>query len=226
MTELCDSNREEITPVPRCSPAMLELAFIGFVLVVYFMILQFLTTLDQWGYRWVYLNMTPSLWLLGATLFWVKRYGGNSDYFHAGSKACRRAGIGIIIVSLIVCFFVEIFLSVISLSGDYMKEFQTVANLVILVPFAEEYFFRGLVLDHLVRNLGKFSGVMLVSVLFGFLHAPQGIFIQMFIFSLLLCLVTLKTKNVLASGTLHLGWNLFVFYHFFQKALLLWASPL
>lgn len=218
MTNSSERGSQEVPLTVKSSSSMQELAFIGFVLLVYLMILQTLTTLDQWGYRWVHLNMMPSLWLMGATLFWVRRFAGNSDYYHAGSRSCWRAGIWIIIASLLLGCIIEFLLPLISL--------QPVVNLVILVPFAEEYFFRGLVFDHLVRNLGRLSSVLLVSLLFALLHAPQGIFIQMFIFSVLLCLVTLKTKNVLASGTLHLGWNLFVFYYLFQKSLLQMASPI
>lgn len=208
MTESIECERPAaVLPALKTSSSLQELAFIGFVLLVYLVILQAVTILDQWGYRWLHLAMTPSLWLMGATLFWVGRFAGNSGYYHAGSSSGRLRGIGVIIVSLLLGYFI---------GASRLISLQPFVNLVILVPFAEEYFFRGLVFDHLVRNFGRFSGVMLVSALFAMLHAPQGIFIQMFIFSVLLCLVTLKTKNVLVGSILHLVWNFMVFCHFFH----------
>lgn len=209
--------RPDVPRPPRRPAAAQELAFVGFVLLGYLLTLQAVSNLAAWGYRWAILNLMPSLWMLCATLCWTRRFAGASDYFHAGSKAGRRSGVAIIILSLLFCLFVEVIVSSTISYGDTARRYRTVVNLVILVPFAEEFFFRGLALDHLARCLGRGAGVALVSVLFALMHAPQGVFIQMFILSALLCLVTLKTRNVLVSATIHLGWNLMVFYHQFAN---------
>lgn len=86
---------------------------------------------------------------------------------------------------------------------------QTLASLliVLLVPAAEELFFRGLLLDRLVHVSGRLGAALLVSALFGLLHHLQALVLPMTALSLALCGATLITCSLLWAIALHLGWN-------------------
>lgn len=83
----------------------------------------------------------------------------------------------------------------------------TVLTIGVLAPLAEEFFFRGHLLSHIGRNLGKWPAALLVSILFAFLHAPQGHGLLMGVFSLALCAVTLRTRTLLWAIGFHAFWN-------------------
>jgi membrane protease YdiL (CAAX protease family) len=86
----------------------------------------------------------------------------------------------------------------------------SVFALILLVPVVEELFFRGVVLDFLLRRLKSSPlAVVLVSALFGLAHLPQGltVAIVMLLLSIAFASVTLATGSLVWAIVLHLGWN-------------------
>ena len=80
-------------------------------------------------------------------------------------------------------------------------------TLVLLVPLAEELYFRGLLLDVLVRLVGKAAALVASSLLFGLLHLPQGLLLPMTVLAVLLGLTALWTRSVVWAAALHVAWN-------------------
>ncbi len=92
---------------------------------------------------------------------------------------------------------------------------------LIIAPFFEEFYFRGIGQPYLISRLGKILGVIITALLFTSLHwenvdlgdstwiwlSALGRFIE----SLMFGLVYLKTKNLWYSTIMHFVGNLFAF---------------
>jgi membrane protease YdiL (CAAX protease family) len=83
---------------------------------------------------------------------------------------------------------------------------------IIVAPFAEEVFFRGLLFPALTRRTGALASLLLTSLLFGAIHADQlsGAWIQIACIVLVGCVLTaIRWRfHSLASSTLvHAGYN-------------------
>ncbi len=100
---------------------------------------------------------------------------------------------------------------------------------VVIAPVAEEFFFRGLLLEHFRRHFGAFFGIALSSLLFALLHLPKtGPIFALFLFatSIIFCCMVLYGKGLASVMTLHIFWNCFVFGTLFSydKLLLCFAT--
>ena len=80
-------------------------------------------------------------------------------------------------------------------------------HLLLLVPVSEEFYFRGLLFDHLRRGFTAPHAVVLCSVLFALLHLPAGATVVAGVLSLLTCLLVLKTNALGAAIQVHVAWN-------------------
>jgi membrane protease YdiL (CAAX protease family) len=78
---------------------------------------------------------------------------------------------------------------------------------ILLVPLAEELYFRGAWLAILRAKLGAVASTLVVSVVFGLLHRGQGQLLSMFIASCVLCTLTLWTRTILWAVAVHAVWN-------------------
>lgn len=85
--------------------------------------------------------------------------------------------------------------------------------LISLVPFAEEFFFRGAVLAFLRERVGAPWAVTVVSVLFAAAHVPFGAPGPMFALSLACCGAALAGRSVLWAVAVHALWNAWVVVH-------------
>lgn len=101
---------------------------------------------------------------------------------------------------------------------DIINFIQTLIFIVIIMPFLEEFFFRGILFDDIKRVLGNIGAILLTSILFILIHVKNftinpmhesialmlpGIFIYVYL--------KLKTNNFLVSYVAHLTHNLTVF---------------
>jgi|GEM_PF-6960081 len=86
-------------------------------------------------------------------------------------------------------------------------------HLILLVPLAEEIYFRGVLLDHLRRNVGTWLGVLICSILFGLMHLHAGILPLMFVFSCIACVPAIKYRSLCLPLQMHIAWNAFVIIH-------------
>lgn len=75
--------------------------------------------------------------------------------------------------------------------------------LVVIVPLAEEFIFRGYLFGLLRRNLSFLVTALIVSVLFGLAHGQWNVGIVTFILSLALCFIREKTGSIWTGVALH-----------------------
>ncbi len=79
-------------------------------------------------------------------------------------------------------------------------------HVIVLVPVAEELYFRGLLLDHLRRGLGPVCALVGVTALFALLHVSSA-FLAAALLSLAACLLVLCGRSLLMAVQLHVAWN-------------------
>jgi len=83
---------------------------------------------------------------------------------------------------------------------------------ITLAPLIEELFFRGFLYPVLVRRLGVVVAILITSVAFGLLHAPQlgrawGPVLVVFLVGLALTITRAITKSVSTGLLMHIGYN-------------------
>ncbi|MBT2570091.1 type II CAAX endopeptidase family protein [Planococcus sp. ISL-110] len=84
--------------------------------------------------------------------------------------------------------------------------------LAVIAPIAEEFVFRGLILNWLVEGFGFWKGVGLSSLIFGIFHIN---FFGAFMFAVVASLLYLKTGNLLVPILLHIFNNVIAIYQSF-----------
>jgi membrane protease YdiL (CAAX protease family) len=180
-----------------------ELAFAGLVLVGYLLGLALLARLEGPVAHWLRLTL-PSLWLLGASVVLLRMSSTRLLFLGGGDRRLPLVAFTALAAALLLAA-TSLWPQVVGPVGA--QETVRWLLLVLLVPVAEEVYFRGLLLEHLTRNTGRIWAVLLVSLLFGMLHWFQGLALPMFVLSLVLCAVTLVSGSVLWAVALHAGWN-------------------
>lgn len=180
-----------------------ELVLIGLVLVAYLVGLALLARLQGGLADWLRLTL-PSLWLLAASIVLMRLHTTDLVLLGGGKRRGPLAALTTLVAALLpvaAALWPEAFGPV------GAQETARRLLLVLLVPVAEELYFRGLLLEHLVRNTGRVAAVALVSLLFGALHWFQGQAVPMVALSLVLCVVTLVSGSLVWAVALHAGWN-------------------
>lgn len=86
--------------------------------------------------------------------------------------------------------------------------------LSIIAPIAEEFVFRGLILNRLMATFGFWSGLGLSSMIFALFHVN---FFGAFLFAVVASLLYLKTGNLLVPIFLHIANNLIAVYQSFMN---------
>jgi membrane protease YdiL (CAAX protease family) len=108
-------------------------------------------------------------------------------------------GLSVLVWALPNVLFVETF--------DMQLETVRALHLFLLVPIAEEVYFRGCLLPSLKRQLGGYPAIFLCSLLFAALHLPSGGGVLIFVVSLLACGLTLSSHSLFYAIQLHIAWN-------------------
>lgn len=99
--------------------------------------------------------------------------------------------------------------------GTHQSAFLWIGSLVlvaVVAPFAEEFFFRGLLLTAIWRRAGFVVGAVVSSALFGLLHAGSssvGLLVPLAVLGLFLCLLRRRTDSIVPC----------VFAHAFNNAM-------
>jgi uncharacterized protein len=84
-------------------------------------------------------------------------------------------------------------------SGMYLV--IEIIMITVLAPIVEEFFFRGVILQRLIRKSSVWGGILISSRLFGILHAD---IIGAFIFGVITALLFIRTGNLLIPILLHM----------------------
>jgi membrane protease YdiL (CAAX protease family) len=77
---------------------------------------------------------------------------------------------------------------------------------VLVLPFFEEVYFRGFLQPLCIQNFGDRGGIVVVSLLFMALHPLQSM-AGVFLLSMVLCGVMLRTQRLHAAWFAHAAWN-------------------
>ena len=94
-------------------------------------------------------------------------------------------------------------------NADKMVAF---AALVILAPIAEELIFRGYLYGKLRTRLSAIPAIILVSVLFGFMHGQWNVGIVVGVMGIFLCIARELTGTIYAGILMHMIRNGLAFY--------------
>jgi len=78
-------------------------------------------------------------------------------------------------------------------------------------PITEEFIFRGLLLNRLIKKTNMWVGILISSILFAVIHFDYELLIATFLFSIIASLLYLKTRNLLFPILLHMFHNSIVF---------------
>lgn len=76
-----------------------------------------------------------------------------------------------------------------------------IVMITILAPIVEEFFFRGVILQRLIKKTSVWGGILISSLLFGILHAD---IIGAFIFGIITALLFIRTGNLLIPILVHM----------------------
>ena len=83
-------------------------------------------------------------------------------------------------------------------------------TIVIWVPFVEELFFRGFLLTYWIPKYGRARSILLVSLVFMFAHSHPGLYFPVFMSSVLISYLFIKTKSLWPAFLSHATLNLLV----------------
>lgn len=72
----------------------------------------------------------------------------------------------------------------------------------LIAPFAEEFMFRGVLLNRLKIKIGMKKAIILSSILFGFIHFDLAV-VPAIIFGVCMCLIYNRTNNIFTSCIVH-----------------------
>lgn len=87
--------------------------------------------------------------------------------------------------------------------------------LVIVGPILEEVIYRGLIYGKLRKKHSLVTSILIVSVLFGFLHGQWNVGVDVFALSVVACLMRETTGTIYAGIILHILKNAIAFYMLF-----------
>lgn len=106
-------------------------------------------------------------------------------------------------------------------NGIYLNIDKAIAfvALVVLAPIAEELIFRGYLYGKLRTRLSAIPAIILVSVLFGFMHGQWNVGIVVGVMSVFLCVARELTGTIYAGILMHMIRNGLAFY-------LLYVNPI
>lgn len=95
------------------------------------------------------------------------------------------------------------------------KVFAAIA-LVVVGPILEEVIYRGLIYGKLRKKHSLITSILIVSILFGFLHGQWNVGVDVFALSVVACLMRETTGTIYAGILLHVIKNTIAFYFLFM----------
>ena len=87
--------------------------------------------------------------------------------------------------------------------------------LVVVGPILEEVIYRGLIYGKLRKKHSLITSILIVSILFGFLHGQWNVGVDVFALSVVACLMRETTGMIYAGIILHILKNAIAFYMLF-----------
>jgi CAAX amino terminal protease family. len=94
-------------------------------------------------------------------------------------------------------------------------------SLVIIAPIAEEVLFRGYLFGKLRKHAPLWISILITSLLFGLVHLQWNVGLDVFVLSIVLCLLRVISGSLWPSILLHMFKNGIAFYFLFVNPTLL-----
>lgn len=145
--------------------------------------------------------LAPNAWLLGASLLWARQ----SDLQPTWARGQRLAlGLAVAVVLIVALLLVAA-----RQEGPVEPAGLGWLALVLFVPVAEEFYFRGILLQYIRRQWGAPLAGLLSATLFVVLHSAQGpqAATSAALLALTCTLLTLATSTLLWAIAVHTAWN-------------------
>lgn len=93
------------------------------------------------------------------------------------------------------------------LTGTSAFLFVLMITTTVTSPIAEEFIFRGLLLNRLIKKTNIWGGILISSLLFAAVHTQAEKLIATFLFGIIASLIYLKTKNLFVPILIHILHN-------------------
>lgn len=186
---------------------LVRLGLLALVMTVNLVLARFALMLPGGHLAFVTSTLAPSTWLLAASLvLWMQWHPGVS-LLRGGQRAVLWAGLLVALAILLLAGLLVLAKGGEKEPGEAASSLVATGGLVLLVPLAEECYFRGILLDHLKSTMGTWTASALVSLLFGLLHLQTAMTWPMVGLSLFLCLSVVLGGGVLWAVGFHMLWN-------------------
>jgi membrane protease YdiL (CAAX protease family) len=167
----------------------------------------------------------PVLGLFGLMLRLAKVYG-NELFGFSWKKAPALLGLSVIfylaaLPLLWVCsalyqillhhFGCDLFLqdiaAILTVPAPWLVRTALFFIIIIVAPAFEEIVFRGILLPFMVRRIGFWPGMLLLSVVFGGMHLHLPSFLPLFLLSVMFSLAYARTQSLLVPIGMHIVFN-------------------
>ncbi len=130
---------------------------------------------------------------------------------------CTKYLSGVFISILMMVGLLTILLITDTIELGTEVKWKPVGILLVLISFmiqayAEEYLFRGLILERIRRTNGMIVSILCTNIMFALLHAMNpGMSIisvcNIVLFGILFSIITWKTGSITVASGVHMGWN-------------------
>lgn len=94
-------------------------------------------------------------------------------------------------------------------------------SLVVIAPFAEELLFRGYLFGKLRKHVPLWVSILITSALFAFVHGQWNVGLDVFVLSIVLCLLRVVSGSLWPAILLHMLKNGIAYYFLFVNPTLL-----
>lgn len=160
-------------------------------------------------------NIWFALFFFVFLLFFIWKLRGSTGFTRNIKNVFEKTTQKEIIYVFLINFFFTLLTIIIAYSMSYEDSDTAVATItplailleiiatVILGPAVEELIFRGVLLNRLKIRIGVIPAILISSILFGLGHENVGM-LSAFIFGVCMCIIYLKTDNILATISLHM----------------------
>ena len=162
----------------------------------YFVLRRYESGSKEFGFRWIGIGKTI-LWIIIAYLFYL--------------------GLSIFLIEIFYCLGIESFgfekqtsifdIFVTNISGVLVALFIA----VIMAPIIEEIFFRGFILQTLVKRISAFWGVIITALIFAAVHFEFRSIMPLIILSFILNILFVKTRSIWPCILFHIFNNTITF---------------
>lgn len=135
-------------------------------------------------------------------------------YYHKEKKLTPKIIIPLILSGIFLATFLNMILFLFQSSPNVttLPVVTIIISTAIIGPILEEFLFRYIYLNNLLKFNTETNAIMINTVIFSMLHGSLYNMLYAFIIGLILCKIYLKYKNIYANIIFHMSANLIVIF--------------